>query len=172
MSSPRGPSRYARGCSGPIHHIAYLVYVQEVDRSRDPGEIVLFSFFFFFQAEDGIRDSSVTGVQTCALPIFGPQALMYLLVSFFFSVGLHPLGARWIQEHYLVLPTQETYSYYGPLNTIAFNVGYHNVHHALPSIPSNHLPAVMQAAPELYNSLVFLTSWTILLFRFLFDSNI
>src|SRR4030066_887455 len=29
-------------------------------------------FFFFFQAEDGIRDSSVTGVQTCALPIFGP----------------------------------------------------------------------------------------------------
>src|SRR5260370_15159170 len=27
--------------------------------------------FFFFQAEDGIRDSSVTGVQTCALPICG-----------------------------------------------------------------------------------------------------
>src|SRR2546430_5287693 len=31
----------------------------------------LFSFFFFFfQAEDGIRDLTVTGVQTCALPIF------------------------------------------------------------------------------------------------------
>src|SRR6266704_4170663 len=27
-------------------------------------------FFFFFQAEDGIRDRNVTGVQTCALPIF------------------------------------------------------------------------------------------------------
>src|SRR5260221_10981291 len=27
-------------------------------------------FFFFFQAEDGIRDHCVTGVQTCALPIF------------------------------------------------------------------------------------------------------
>src|SRR5699024_11657174 len=26
-------------------------------------------FFFFFQAEDGIRDRNVTGVQTCALPI-------------------------------------------------------------------------------------------------------
>ena len=26
-------------------------------------------FFFFFQAEDGIRDYKVTGVQTCALPI-------------------------------------------------------------------------------------------------------
>src|SRR5687768_12683196 len=31
---------------------------------------VLFVFFFFFQAEDGIRDVAVTGVQTCALPIF------------------------------------------------------------------------------------------------------
>src|SRR3712207_6989284 len=28
------------------------------------------SLFFFFQAEDGIRDIGVTGVQTCALPIF------------------------------------------------------------------------------------------------------
>src|SRR2546429_5539070 len=28
-------------------------------------------FFFFFQAEDGIRDVAVTGVQTCALPICG-----------------------------------------------------------------------------------------------------
>src|SRR2546430_3199155 len=31
--------------------------------------------FFFFQAEDGIRDLTVTGVQTCALPIFGARAL-------------------------------------------------------------------------------------------------
>src|SRR5688572_30884063 len=30
---------------------------------------VFFFFFFFFQAEDGIRDLTVTGVQTCALPI-------------------------------------------------------------------------------------------------------
>src|SRR5690625_6180991 len=40
------------------------------------GTPILYSFFFF-QAEDGIRDGHVTGVQTCALPIFrisvGPQ---------------------------------------------------------------------------------------------------
>src|SRR2546430_4513775 len=30
-------------------------------------------FFFFFQAEDGIRDLTVTGVQTCALPISEPE---------------------------------------------------------------------------------------------------
>src|SRR5579863_10587327 len=32
--------------------------------------MLVFLFFFFFQAEDGIRDGRVTGVQTCALPIF------------------------------------------------------------------------------------------------------
>src|SRR2546422_5733638 len=31
-------------------------------------------FFFFFQAEDGIRDVAVTGVQTCALPIYVRQS--------------------------------------------------------------------------------------------------
>src|SRR5438270_5531562 len=31
--------------------------------------LLMFSVFFFFQAEDGIRDLTVTGVQTCALPI-------------------------------------------------------------------------------------------------------
>src|SRR6266542_4305008 len=31
--------------------------------------IYIIFFFFFFQAEDGIRDATVTGVQTCALPI-------------------------------------------------------------------------------------------------------
>src|SRR2546426_3558435 len=33
----------------------------------------LIHFFFFFQAEDGIRDYKVTGVQTCALPISSPE---------------------------------------------------------------------------------------------------
>src|SRR5687767_15204151 len=32
--------------------------------------VFIFYFIFFFQAEDGIRDKLVTGVQTCALPIF------------------------------------------------------------------------------------------------------
>src|SRR5689334_23830931 len=36
-------------------------------------------FFFFFQAEDGIRDGTVTGVQTCALPISGSQSPSYTI---------------------------------------------------------------------------------------------
>ena len=38
--------------------------------------------FFFFQAEDGIRDYKVTGVQTCALPIWS----MVVIVQYFFPV--------------------------------------------------------------------------------------
>src|SRR2546430_5023307 len=34
------------------------------------ASVVVVCFFFFFQAEDGIRDLTVTGVQTCALPIY------------------------------------------------------------------------------------------------------
>src|SRR2546430_3655910 len=37
---------------------------------RQARRVYLFHFVFFFQAEDGIRDLTVTGVQTCALPIF------------------------------------------------------------------------------------------------------
>src|SRR5437879_13198485 len=37
-----------------------------------PSFLFFTVLFFFFQAEDGIRDTSVTGVQTCALPISSP----------------------------------------------------------------------------------------------------
>src|SRR2546430_10045860 len=39
------------------------------NRQDSQADVIIFSYFFFFQAEDGIRDLTVTGVQTCALPI-------------------------------------------------------------------------------------------------------
>src|SRR5207253_6249923 len=39
-------------------------------------------FFFFFQAEDGIRDGHVTGVQTCALPIFRATREIHMRVLY------------------------------------------------------------------------------------------
>src|SRR5260370_37842794 len=46
--------------------------------------------FFFFQAEDGIRDSSVTGVQTCALPISESCRAKSLLLKAAFSATYEP----------------------------------------------------------------------------------
>jgi sphingolipid 4-desaturase/C4-monooxygenase len=104
---------------------------------------------------------------------FGPKAVAFLTLSFFFSVGLHPLGGRWIQEHYLTHGSeQETYSYYGPLNRVAFNVGYHNEHHDFPSVPWNRLPQIRAVAPSYYDTLHYHTSWTRLFLRFLFDREL
>lgn len=101
----------------------------------------------------------------------GGTAILYLGLSLFFSIGLHPLGARWIQEHYTLDPAQETYSYYGRGNWLAFNIGYHNEHHDFPSIPWNRLPRVTVLAPEHYGSLRSHRSWWRLLISFLFDSR-
>src|SRR5947208_7149157 len=65
----------------------------------------LFIFFFFFQAEDGIRDDLVTGVQTCALPIFFVAFIVTGSIAGLFTFGLgFPrfslffgiLGAFWV----------------------------------------------------------------------------
>src|SRR2546430_11271096 len=53
-----------------------------------------FVFFFFFQAEDGIRDLTVTGVQTCALPILPARTCTANLLNrpqFFQSCLLHSI---------------------------------------------------------------------------------
>jgi len=101
----------------------------------------------------------------------GWPGLLYLVFSFFFSIGLHPVGARWIQEHFTYDVGQETASYYGPINLVALNVGHHNEHHDFPSISWNNLPKLRAMAPEFYNTLKYHTSWTRLLFQFLFDER-
>jgi len=113
-------------------------------------------------------------VFTAAIWYFmGWHAVAFLFISFWFSIGLHPVGARWVQEHYLTHNVeQETYSYYGRLNLVAFNVGFHNEHHDFPSIPWNRLPLLKKAAPEYYDTLYYHKSWTKLFFRFLFEKEI
>jgi sphingolipid delta-4 desaturase len=113
------------------------------------------------------------GFNVAVYLVLGPKALVYLALSLFFSIGLHPLGARWIQRHYVTTEgDQETFSYYGFLNALTFNVGYHNEHHDFPSVPWNNLPRVRATAPEAYQDLSYHRSWTRLLFRFLFDPTL
>lgn len=114
----------------------------------------------------------VFGMDAVIIIFFGWTSILYLIASLFFAVGLHPLGARWIQEHYLTYPPQETYSYYGPLNVVALNVGFHNEHHDFPSVPWNYLPKLKKSAPEFYNNLVYHKSWAKLLLKFIFDPDL
>lgn len=100
---------------------------------------------------------------------FGPQSFFYLLLSTLFGLGLHPCGGRWISEHYIFRPGQETYSYYGPLNKVAFNVGHHNEHHDFANVSWEKLPKIREMAPEYYNSLKYHTSWIRVLFEFIFS---
>lgn len=104
--------------------------------------------------------------------LFGPKAFAYLVCSLFFGLGLHPLGGRWIQEHFVLYPPQETYSYYGPLNFVSFNIGYHNEHPDFPGVPWKRVPQIRRLGPAWYNSLVSYRSWTKLLIRFLCDPTL
>jgi sphingolipid delta-4 desaturase len=102
----------------------------------------------------------------------GLRGLAYVLLSTIVGVGLHPVGARWIQEHYTFKEGQETYSYYGVLNAIQFNIGYHNEHHDLVKVPWVHLPKIKAIAPEFYGHLHWHRSWTRVLLQFLFDPQL
>lgn len=99
----------------------------------------------------------------------GPKALLYLGLSTLFALGLHPLGGRWIQEHYITKEGQETYSYYGPLNKLTFNMGYHNEHHDFMNIAWVHLPKLRKIAPDFYDTLKSYDSWTKVLMNFIFN---
>ncbi|KAJ7931174.1 dihydroceramide delta(4)-desaturase [Mycena leptocephala] len=103
----------------------------------------------------------------------GWRPLVYLLASSFFAGSLHPCAGHFIAEHYLWDGLeQETYSYYGPLNVLAYNVGYHNEHHDFPSIPWTRLPALRALAPEAYDTLPSHPSWPMVIVNFIRDKEV
>lgn len=181
------------------HHAHRGVYEEDGDLAdhwearlvgnSTPRKALWLLFYWAFQAFRAVRlarharippvDRWVVGnfVTTLAFDlvvwqVLGPHALLYLFASLVFGIGLHPLGARWIQEHFVVVEGQETFSYYGIANRITFNVGYHVEHHDMPSIPWSRLPALRAMAPELYEPLYAHRSWTRLLLQFLFDPKL
>jgi len=102
----------------------------------------------------------------------GPKAMLYFLLSTFLAGSIHPTAGHFIAEHYVMEGETETYSYYGPLNMLAYNVGYHNEHHDFPNIPWSRLPEVRKIAPEFYNDLPQCSSWPGVILRYIFDDNI
>jgi len=103
---------------------------------------------------------------------WGLKALLFLPISSLLVMGLHPVAGHYISEHYVFRPGQETYSYYGPLNLLTFNVGYHNEHHDFPYIPGSRLPKLRRLAPEYYDALYCHHSWTKTLWEYIVRSDL
>lgn len=109
---------------------------------------------------------------TLLVRTFGWTPLIYLLESSFFAGSLHPCAAHFIAEHYMFGGIQqETWSYYGALNILAYNVGYHNEHHDFPSVPWTRLPQLRKIAPEFYDCLPRHTSWPMVTVRFILGND-
>ncbi|KAK9914834.1 hypothetical protein WJX75_001152 [Coccomyxa subellipsoidea] len=121
---------------------------------------------------DVINLTLVLGFDAGILYFLGIKAMMYLLVGVIVGGGLHPMAGHLIAEHYMFLKGQETYSYYGPLNALTYNVGYHNEHHDFPQIPHTRLHELTAIAPEYYETLAFHKSWTWVIWKFLSDPDV
>lgn len=103
---------------------------------------------------------------------FGWSVLFYMIVGTLMAMGLHPVAGHFISEHYMFAKGYETYSYYGPLNFITFNVGYHNEHHDFPAVPGSRLPEVKRIAAEFYDDMPQHNSWTRVIYDFITDPDV
>ncbi|PGH22948.1 hypothetical protein AJ80_02997 [Polytolypa hystricis UAMH7299] len=124
------------------------------------------------------------------------QAIYYLIASSFLAGSLHPCAGHFIAEHYFFSNTKnggteslleqqqktssplsnlsppETYSYYGPLNILTYNVGLHNEHHDFPAVPWTRLHKLHEIAKEFYEPLPSHRSWVWVIWTFILDKNV
>ena len=122
---------------------------------------------------------------TLLLRYAGVRSLLYLFLSSFLAGSLHPCAGHFIAEHYVfekqsssakcaknmaVVP--ETYSYYGPLNALTYNVGLHNEHHDFPAIPWSRLPVLHEIAIDFYVDLPKHDSWVWVIWKFIWDKEV
>lgn len=152
-----GHSTWRKALWLALHPIVYMVrgltFAKPFNR-RELGNIVL-----------------MVAINAAVWTLLGPTAFLYLALSFYFGHGLHPVAGHFIHEHYSFVEGQETFSYYGPLNHVTFNVGYHNEHHDFMNIPGWRLPALKRMVPE-YDLLASHSSWVAILFRFITDPKL
>ncbi|EGV60302.1 hypothetical protein CANTEDRAFT_110367 [Yamadazyma tenuis ATCC 10573] len=122
------------------------------------------------------------GIDYLIVTYWGWHSMFYFLMSSFLAGSWHPCAGHFIAEHYVLnennipkleakgeasktyvpkeLLPAETYSYYGPLNWLTWNVGYHNEHHDFPYIAWTRLPKLRAMASEFYDPLPQVHSWT------------
>ena len=105
---------------------------------------------------------------------FGWPSYVYMLCCVVGAGSLHPCAGHFISEHYGWgggTTTQETFSYYGPLNRLTWNVGYHNEHHDFPLVPWSRLPTLSKRLSQHYETLETCPSWPGCLIRFVGSST-
>ena len=102
----------------------------------------------------------------------GWPSIAYLLLSTYLATGPHPAGAHILQEHLAFDGGSGMASYYGPVNLVSVNLGYHLEHHDIPAISGWRLPELRRMAPEFYSSHYRHRSRLEGLLRFVFDSRI
>jgi sphingolipid 4-desaturase/C4-monooxygenase len=95
-----------------------------------------------------------------------------MIFIFAVGMGIHPVAGHFISEHYVFVEGHETYSYYGALNAVTWNVGYHNEHHDFPRVPGWKLPQVKAIAGEFYDNLPCHMSWSKVLWQYVTDPSI
>jgi sphingolipid delta-4 desaturase len=108
--------------------------------------------------------------------LWGSGPLIYLSFCVLIAGGVHPCAGHFLSEHYALdsnplKQVQETFSYYGPLNLITWNVGYHNEHHDFPYVSGSRLPLLYKMAPEFYGSLVICDSWVHIIYSYIMTPN-
>lgn len=129
---------------------------------------------------------------------FGVNALVYLILSSFLAGSLHPCAGHFIAEHYVLdqpskfsssthqsasgarkvekdpaeMAIPETFSYYGTLNLLTYNVGLHNEHHDFPAVPWTRLPTLHDMAKEFYADLPCHNSWVAVVWQFIWDPSV
>lgn len=105
---------------------------------------------------------------------FGWWPILYFVASVFLGTCWHPLAGHFISEHFIFEGNgdQETFSYYGPLNWLMWNAGYHVEHHDFPNIPWTRIAKLNKIAPEFYVDLHRTKSWPGTLFDFILDPSV
>ncbi|KAL7680409.1 putative sphingolipid delta4-desaturase [Plasmopara halstedii] len=102
----------------------------------------------------------------------GLSGLCYLILGSLLGAGIHPVAGHFIAEHYEFILGYETYSYYGILNRLTFNVGLHNEHHDFPFVAGSRLHELRALAPEFYENLPSHDSWIKVMVNYVMDDNV